>query len=186
MSLPIISYVNFTRLSEEDLLYILDKRNDPNIRQLMVNQEIISRRDHLSFCEKLKKSSDKLYFLMKYNEEKVGVFNFTSIDFDVHTYEPGCYFFDESVPNNRTDIVCGVSYIRKKFKLYYPTIRVKKDNYQAVIFNVMKMNCEIIKEDSVFYYLKPAEEPENVEELVASFDKGLDFLKQYYNFEYLF
>ena len=60
MSLPIISYVNFNRLSEEDLLYILDKRNDPNIRQLMVNQEITIK----LFCIFLKYSK----YLQKFTQ----------------------------------------------------------------------------------------------------------------------
>lgn len=74
-----IRLLNFTTLDTQQLNRILSWRNDPHIRQWMLNNEEISSEDHFRFVESLKLRSDKRYFLVQHNSEDIGVIDFTSI-----------------------------------------------------------------------------------------------------------
>jgi UDP-4-amino-4,6-dideoxy-N-acetyl-beta-L-altrosamine N-acetyltransferase len=67
---------NFTELTHEEKLLVLNWRNNSNIRQYMHNQEIISLENHLKFIEKLKTDKTKEYFLVS----DLGVIDFQRID----------------------------------------------------------------------------------------------------------
>src|SRR5574344_351431 len=153
MSKPVLTFRNFTKLPQKDLLYILEKRNSPDIRNKMTNTTIISRENHLSFCKSLRNNPTKLYFAVYLNNAIIGVIDFQNINYDKHTYEPGSYFFD-SPSIVRSHAVSASGFVRLEKKLYYPQIVVKKDNIQALLFNTMKMGAQIESEDENYYYLK--------------------------------
>lgn len=85
------SYVNFCLLSRDELLTILRWRNHPNIRKCMNNTKCISEEEHLAFCESLRNRTDKYYWLIKKNEEPIGVLNIIDVDENTGTCEPGFY-----------------------------------------------------------------------------------------------
>ena len=148
-----IEFKNFKYLTEKECELVYFQRNRPEIRQYMVNSESFSYSDHKRFLEKLKIDDSSLYYLVNFNDLSVAVFCYTDIIKSEHTYETGCYFFNED-PSIRYDITLSSVEVQLKHGLYYPKIRVKKNNKQALIFNIMKMDCQIISEDSEFYYLK--------------------------------
>ncbi len=74
-----IQLINFIELSEEEKEMVLKWRNDSEIRKWMYNQEEIKLFEHLDFIENLKSRKDKLYFLVKKNNEFIGVIDFTQI-----------------------------------------------------------------------------------------------------------
>ena len=45
---------NFTKLSKEQLLFILQRRNHPEVRRWMAHPEPIAASDHLAYCATLK------------------------------------------------------------------------------------------------------------------------------------
>lgn len=148
-----LKFVNFTKLDDDALVEILEKRNLPNIREKMANSQVISKEEHLKFCHSLKTDKSKLYFKVLYNDEFVGVMDFQNIDYEKHSYEPGSYFFNEENTELAVHCSSAICYICLELGLYYPNIYVKKTNFQALMFNTMKLANSIIGEDEEYYYL---------------------------------
>lgn len=74
-----IQLLNFIDLKPEEKEMILKWRNNPKIRMWMYNQDEIKLEEHLNFIESLKSRKDKLYFLVKKEEEFIGVIDFTQL-----------------------------------------------------------------------------------------------------------
>ena len=74
-----IQLLNFIDLELEEKEMILKWRNHPEIRKWMYNQDEIKLEEHLNFIESLKSRKDKLYFLVKKEEEFIGVIDFTQL-----------------------------------------------------------------------------------------------------------
>ncbi|MCT7912439.1 UDP-4-amino-4,6-dideoxy-N-acetyl-beta-L-altrosamine N-acetyltransferase [Arcobacter lacus] len=75
-----IKLFNFTTLSLEEKKMILEWRNNPNVRKWMYTQDNINLENHLKFIEELKIKDDQLYFLVKKNENYIGVIDFIDIN----------------------------------------------------------------------------------------------------------
>ena len=71
---------NFALLEEKDLKEILSWRNDLHIRKWMFNQHEITWEEHAGFVNALKKSEDKLYFLVNKDGHDLGVIYLYEID----------------------------------------------------------------------------------------------------------
>ena len=84
-----IKLINFTKLTFQEKKMILDWRNHPEIRQWMYNQDEIKLEEHLSFIEHLKEANNKLYFLVKKENEYIGVIDFVNINHE--SLEMGIY-----------------------------------------------------------------------------------------------
>lgn len=74
-----IQLLNFIDLKPEEKEMILKWRNHPEIRMWMYNQDEIKLEEHLNFIESLKSRKDKFYFLVKKEEEFIGVIDFTQL-----------------------------------------------------------------------------------------------------------
>lgn len=74
-----IQLLNFIDLKLEEKEMILKWRNHPDIRKWMYNQDEITLDEHLSFIDSLKSRKDKLYFLVKKEDEFIGVIDFTQL-----------------------------------------------------------------------------------------------------------
>ncbi|MGJ0310027.1 UDP-4-amino-4,6-dideoxy-N-acetyl-beta-L-altrosamine N-acetyltransferase [Aliarcobacter cryaerophilus] len=75
-----IKLINFTDLSNDEKKIILEWRNNPNIKKWMYTQSDITLESHLNFIDSLNNSKDKLYFLVKKEDENIGVIYFTQIE----------------------------------------------------------------------------------------------------------
>lgn len=84
-----IELVNFTDLSLEEAKMVLEWRNHLNIRKWMYTQDEISLENHLNFINSLKNNSNKLYFLIKKENEFIGVIDFS--DINIQSVEMGIY-----------------------------------------------------------------------------------------------
>ena len=72
---PNYEVIDFTQIEDLHLKkQILEWRNDESIRKWMYNSDIISLEQNLSFIDSLKYKKDKVYFLVKRNNEYIGVF----------------------------------------------------------------------------------------------------------------
>ncbi len=86
-----IELINFTLLSLEEKKMVLKWRNNPNIKRWMYDKNNISLKNHLNYIEFLKTKKDRIYFLVKEEENSVGVIDFTSIDYLTKSAEIGLY-----------------------------------------------------------------------------------------------
>jgi len=75
-----IQLLNFIDLELEEKEMILKWRNHPDIRKWMYNQDEIKLEEHLGFIESLKSRKNKLYFLVKKEDEFIGVIDFLDLD----------------------------------------------------------------------------------------------------------
>lgn len=74
-----IQLLNFIDLKLEEKEMILKWRNHPDIRKWMYNQDEIKFEEHLNFIDSLKLRKDKLYFLVKKEDDFIGVIDFTQL-----------------------------------------------------------------------------------------------------------
>ncbi|MGJ0308750.1 UDP-4-amino-4,6-dideoxy-N-acetyl-beta-L-altrosamine N-acetyltransferase [Aliarcobacter cryaerophilus] len=74
-----IELMNFINIKLEEKEMILKWRNHPDIRKWMYNQDEIKLEEHLGFIDSLKSRKDKLYFLVKKEDEFIGVIYFTQL-----------------------------------------------------------------------------------------------------------
>ena len=74
-----IELLNFIDLKLKEKEMILKWRNHPEIKKWMYNQDEIKLEEHLTFIESLKSRKDKLYFLVKKEDEFIGIIDFTQI-----------------------------------------------------------------------------------------------------------
>ena len=71
--------INFINLTSNEKEMVLAWRNHPNIKRWMYTQEDISLENHLNFIKSLENNNEKLYFLVKKEDEYIGVIDFTNI-----------------------------------------------------------------------------------------------------------
>jgi UDP-4-amino-4,6-dideoxy-N-acetyl-beta-L-altrosamine N-acetyltransferase len=75
--------INFTDLSFNEKIMVLEWRNHPQTRKWMYTQDEISVENHLNFIESLKTRDDKLYFILKKDENYIGVIDFYNFENDL-------------------------------------------------------------------------------------------------------
>ncbi len=130
-----IKFDNITTLSKEEQLQVLDWRNSENVRANMLNQKIISKEDHLSYCEKLKKNNSTILYRVTVNGSPCGVVNFTDLDYKNKTGEYGLYVVDQRP---------GIGLYLGRLAVYYffeilcftqLNILVLSHNKNAIMFN---------------------------------------------------
>ncbi|HIP29704.1 MAG TPA: UDP-4-amino-4,6-dideoxy-N-acetyl-beta-L-altrosamine N-acetyltransferase [Sulfurospirillum arcachonense] len=65
--------INFLDLNEDEIKLVLSWRNSPSIKKWMHTKKDISLETHLNFIKSLKNNSKKDYFLVKKEDEYLGV-----------------------------------------------------------------------------------------------------------------
>ena len=76
-----LELINFTDLTDEQILMVLRWRNDERIAKLMKNKSV-SEQEHRKFIANLKNDETKRYFLVKENNDYIGVIDFVDIAAD--------------------------------------------------------------------------------------------------------
>ncbi len=88
-------YKNFISLSEQELMMILEWRNNEAIRKWMTNTEPISLENHLKFVGSLSYRDDLFYWVVFKDNLPVGVVDVFSINRDEDSAETGYYLNPE-------------------------------------------------------------------------------------------
>ena len=76
-----LELINFTDLTDEQILMILRWRNDERVAKYMKNKSV-SEQEHRKFIANLKNDETKRYFLVKENNDYIGVIDFVDIAAD--------------------------------------------------------------------------------------------------------
>ena len=120
-----IKLLNFIDLKLEEKEMILKWRNHPEIRKWMYNQDEIKLEEHLTFIESLKSRKDKLYFLVKKEDEFIGVIDFLDLDKKEIFY--GIY----SNPNSK---IMGVGRILNEISIDFAFNSLKAHKLKLEVF----------------------------------------------------
>lgn len=76
-----LELINFTDLTDEQILMILRWRNDERVAKFMKNKSV-SEQEHRNFISNLKNDETKRYFLVKEDSDYIGVIDFVDIAAD--------------------------------------------------------------------------------------------------------
>lgn len=76
-----LELINFTDLTDEQILMILRWRNDERVAKFMKNKSV-SEQEHRNFISNLKNDETKRYFLVKEDSDYIGVIDFVGIEED--------------------------------------------------------------------------------------------------------
>ncbi len=145
-----ISFISFTRLSEDELLTILSWRNRDEIRLSMDHPEIISAQDHLKFCKSLQGRQDLMMFRVSCNEVPCGVVTLRKIDKEHKSVEVGSYYIERGYIST----MCSKAVSNLCLSLGLETLNsyVKKDNLQGMAHSILKYGAKVTKEDERYVY----------------------------------
>ena len=78
-----LELINFTNLTDEQILMILRWRNDERVAKYMKNKSV-SEQEHRKFIANLKNNETKRYFLVKEDSDYIGVIDFVDIEFGIY------------------------------------------------------------------------------------------------------
>ena len=90
-------FCNFVTLEDDIIETIRIWRNHPEIRNLMYNQDEISKDQHNNFINKLKVVDDKFYWLVEYDNKPFGVASLVDFDKENRVGELGYYISPEYI-----------------------------------------------------------------------------------------
>jgi len=114
-----IKIINFLYLSKKEYNKILEYRNQEYIREISVNSDLITEKEHNSYFKTLKKKDHSLAFLIRVNDEDYGVISLKKTTND--TYYVGDYLIKEESKFEGGGIlnrIC-ISYISSKLNIKY-------------------------------------------------------------------
>ena len=76
-----LELINFTDLTDEQILMVLRWRNDEQVAKFMKNKSV-SEQEHRNFISNLKNDETKRYFLVKEDSDYISVIDFVGIEAD--------------------------------------------------------------------------------------------------------
>jgi RimJ/RimL family protein N-acetyltransferase len=129
--------VTFKRLTEDDIELVRQKRNSPKINQFMEYREYITPEMQKAWFKSIN-NKDNLYFIIEYNNEKIGLINNKNNDWEAGTSESGFFIWDDKYLNTTVPIFATLFLIELGFyvlngKKSY--IRILKKNKRAKDFS---------------------------------------------------
>jgi UDP-2,4-diacetamido-2,4,6-trideoxy-beta-L-altropyranose hydrolase/UDP-4-amino-4,6-dideoxy-N-acetyl-beta-L-altrosamine N-acetyltransferase len=127
-----IELTHFTELANDEKHMVLEWRNHPEVRQWMFTKEVIAKESHLSYIDSLKERTDRVYFLVKKEDNPIGVIDFTSIDTQKKQADIGLYANPniKGAGKDLMDIIIEHGF--KKLKLDRLVSEVFEENLRAI------------------------------------------------------
>lgn len=134
------SLINFIDLSLDEKMEILKWRNDESIRKWMYNQKKIEPYEHLDFINSLIDNKSKCYFFVHHDDRKIGVIDFTNIDFNKSESDFGLYAnpFEKISKKGTILLQSAIQYAFKVLKLKKLKLEVFAENEKAL--NLYRMH----------------------------------------------
>lgn len=159
---------NFTLLSEDELLMILERRNHPDIRRRMVQTDPITPEDHLRYCASLRDHPETLQLLVEFDGKPASVLSYKALDSSwQEVSDCGIYAFDPEPCTSSilSSVVGGKLVIERNIKVM--SIKVKNDNEIAIFTNQYYYDFHVVKKDLEFTYMS------------KNFDHSANFYQEY-------
>lgn len=142
----------FTKLALEEKEMILKWRNNPVVRQQMVDSSIIPIKSHLEFIENLSIRKDRLYYLVKENGVNLGVISI--VDIKENHGELGLYKNPDINQGGVGKILLNcIMQLALSNGISRLKLKVKRNNPKALHLYI-KTGFTEIKEDSTFIYME--------------------------------
>lgn len=134
----IIKYgVTLRRIEETDTELIRMWRNDEKIRKNMLFQEYITPEMQKKWFDSVN-NFNYTYYIIEYNNEKIGLINETNIDNENKTVESGLFLFGDKYHGSVIPIIASLILLELGIFLDNGNtsfIQVKKDNIRAIDYN---------------------------------------------------
>ncbi len=131
-----LEFKNFSVLSKQEQVEILDIRNIEYIREQMTTKELIKLDNHLEWIKSLSSKNDCYYFAVLLNAEVVGAVYITDIDKHNNTSYWGLYFTNKTNPLVSTFSTYYLfEYIFKDLKICTLYLEVQSSNKKALNFD---------------------------------------------------
>lgn len=122
-----MSDIKLIKLEKEDLELVRNWRNSEDVSKYMYNESYITEEEHQNWFEKIKDSSNSIYWIIEYNNKKLGLASITGIDNTLQSCYWAFYLGDTSVRGG------GIG-----AKIEYNVIE-----YVFSILNLNKLRCEV-------------------------------------------
>ena len=128
--------LRFIKLREEDIELVRQWRNSPSISQFMEFRGHITPENQLEWFRSIH-NVHNLYFIIEYENKKVGLINGKNIDWDERTMEVGIFFWDESLYSTPLPVL--VSLVFSEMGVVHSnlsaTARILRTNTRAIRYN---------------------------------------------------
>lgn len=122
-----LDLVDITTLDEDQVLKVLDIRNEPLVRKNMYTDHIIGKDEHLGWVGRLKNSPSVKFFAVLYGGEVVGGASLSNIDRN-HKRADWAFYLSEK---------CQGKGIGSALERQFVTMAFAQ-------FGIEKLNCEVI------------------------------------------
>ncbi len=129
-------FINFVNINVEEKEIVRNWRNDKNIRQWMYNDHKISSLEHAEFLEKLKYDKKNFYWLIKKNQEYIGVIYFNKVDLKNKNAYFGIYTNPENYKKGNGQLIFRYSkkIIFEIANFHTIKLEVIENNHKAINF----------------------------------------------------
>jgi len=123
---------DLTTLPRDKIIEVLEARNHPDVRSKMLNKNIISLEEHLAFVENLLADSTSRQYMIRQDEDFVGVVNFKDIDWVNKSASFGIYAnLLRKVSTAGDKLMIAAEFIIKKIGLSSISLMVESGNFTA-------------------------------------------------------
>jgi hypothetical protein len=130
--------VELHRLTHDDIELVRQARNSDSIRKKMFNQQIITPEQQEAWF----RSIDNIYnyyFVIKYNNKKIGLIYGNSVDFAKRESNGGMFIWDNQSIGTPIPAMASILYMDASYTLLdmqRTFIRVREDNKRAYHYNL--------------------------------------------------
>ena len=122
-----MSDINLIRLQKEDLEMVRNWRNSDDVSRYMYTEDYITENQQNNWFDKIKDSSNSIYWIIEYNGKKLGLASITEIDKTLQSCYWAFYLGDTSVRG------LGIG-----AKIEYNVIE-----YVFLVLKLNKLRCEV-------------------------------------------
>lgn len=160
-----LELINFTDLNDEQKMMVFDWRNDERVAKFMRSKNI-SLNEHLKFIDSLKTARDKIYFLVRENDEFIGVIDF--IDISDRECEFGLYANPRLKGQGKTLMHTVLAYAFRILKVKEINARVFNENEKAMLL-YLNFGFLEVKNDKEFVFLRLKNEGDIVQIVMKNY-----------------
>lgn len=149
--------ISLIRLKVDDIELVRQKRNSDEVRNNMVIKDIISPEQQFQWFNTINNSFNN-YFIIEYENKKVGLINGKNIDFEQRISEGGIFFWDNIVATKFIPAICSsimndYTFIVNEFNS--SLIKVLNSNIGAISYNKQigyRKNNQLITDESFSWF----------------------------------